>query len=164
MATRVNYVTNAIPTGTSVPAVIIDGNYIAAGAARTLADTDHKAIIKLDTVGGSVVTLPTSSGSGKVFRFIVSVLATSPNHVVKVGNSTDVMQGIIGIVGTLPAGTGTAFAANATSDTITLNRSTTGGVTLGEHFAVEDITSGVWQVTGYLTATGTPATPFSATV
>ena len=141
MAQKITWVTNATPTGTSVPPVIVDGNYIAAGAARTLADTDHRAIIKLDTVGGSVVTLPTSSGSGKVYRFIVSVLATSPNHVVKVGNTTDVMQGILhlGGAGALPASSSASFAAGATHDTITLNRTTTGGVTIGEHFTIHTI-------------------------
>jgi hypothetical protein len=139
----------------------------AAGAAKTLnAELNNNQIILLDTVGGSVVTLPSATGSGSKFRFVVSVLATSPNHVVKVGNTTDVMQGSVSIggAGALAAAANPAFFSGATNDTITLNRTTTGGVSLGESFEVLDLASGVWQVTGQLAATGTPATPFSATV
>ena len=51
------------------------------------------------------------------------------------------------------------------SDTITLNRSTTGSVTLGEWLEVEDIAANTWAVNGMLSATGAAfATPFTAAV
>lgn len=135
----------------------------AAGAAKTLTVADHNNdIILLDTLLGSVVTLPAATGSGAKFRFVVSLLATSPNHVVKVGNTTDVMQGTMVYAGV--GGLTSTFASGATNDTITLNRTTSGGVTIGETFEVVDLAAGVWQVHGQLTASATPVTPFSATV
>lgn len=139
---------------------------VAAGATKTLTADNNNDIILLDTVTGSVVTLPAATGTGAKFRFVVSLLATSPNHVVKVANTTDVIQGSVAIGGiaALPASSSSVFAPGATHDTITLNRTTTGGVSLGEQFELLDLAAGFWQVSGTLTATGTPATPFSATV
>ena len=155
--------------GSNVCGVLIDSfsqGTIAAGATRTLTTAQNNEIVLLDTVLGSVVTLPAATGSGVKYKFVVSVLATSPNHVVKVGNTTDVMQGCIRLGGAaaLAANANPAFASAATNDTITLNRTTTGGVIIGEWFECQDVASGIWQVDGQLTATGTPATPFSATV
>ena len=137
---------------------------IAAGSTKLLTHNDDGSVVKLDTLAGSTVTLPKALGSGVSFHFIVSVLATSNSHVVKVGNTTDVMQGIILMNGDTAANACEAFAAAATDDTITLNRSTTGSVSLGEHVEVIDVDPGVWQVRGSVSATGAEATPFSATV
>jgi hypothetical protein len=137
---------------------------VAAGATKLLTYNDDGSVVKLDTLAGSIVTLPKAVGSGVSFLFIVSVLATSNSHIVKVGNTTDVMQGIILMNGDTAANAAEAFAAAATDDTITLNRTTTGSVTLGEHIEVMDVAPGVWQVRGAVSATGVEATPFSATV
>ena len=56
------------------------------------------------------------------------------------------------------------FETAASSDTITLNGTTTGGVNKGDWVELEDIASGIWGVTGLLTGSGTEATPFSAAV
>lgn len=138
--------------------------YTAAGATKTLTSANDKQTVKLDTAGGSVVTLPAASGSGVRFKFLVTVLATSASHIVKVANSSDTMIGILVIEDTDSANVVVAFASGASGDTITLNRSTTGSVSLGEWFEVEDVAANLWAVSGVLTATGAPATPFSATV
>lgn len=117
-----------------------------------------------DLATGVTVTLPKATGSGAVYSFMVKTLATSNSHIVKVGNTTDVMAGSIAISDTDTAGTVTAFSTAAASDTITLNRSTTGSVTKGEWIELVDIESGVWAVSGLLSCTGAGATPFSATV
>lgn len=137
---------------------------LAAGSTKTLTKADAGKTVLLDTATGSVVTLPASEGSGRKYNFVVTTLATTNSHVVKVGNTTDVMQGIIVFADTDGTAAVNAFASGATMDTITLNRSTTGSVSLGEWFEVEDLTSGKWQVRGALSNTGAPATPFSATV
>lgn len=142
------------------------GSIIPAGATRTLSPTvDAFKTVRLDTLTGSVVTLPPALGSLRRFDFFVSVLATSNSHIVKVANAVDVMRGIIlghrVDVGNAVLG----FSAGATDDTITLNRTTTGSVSLGEWLILEDIAAGVWKVRGGLSATGAAfATPFSATV
>jgi hypothetical protein len=160
-------------TGTEVTATAAELNavaddsarYVAAGSALTLTVATHnKRTIKLDTAAGSTVTLPAATGSGAVFNFIVTTLATSNSHIIKVANASDTMQGSILIVDTDTAGATSGFAAGATADTITLNRTTTGSVSLGEWIEVEDVAANKWQVSGVVTGTGTVATAFSATV
>lgn len=143
----------------------------AAGSTLTLDATHNRKIIKFDTLTGSVVTLPAASGSGLRYKFLVSVLATSNSHIVKVANAADFMVGIImgtrvdlgnAVLGFAAANSGTV-ATN--SDTITLNRTTTGSVSVGEWLELEDIAANTWSVMGMLSATGAAfATPFSAAV
>lgn len=136
--------------------------YVAAGATKTLTvAANNKQVIKLDTLAGSAVTLPAATGSGARFRFLVTVLATSNNHVVSAVGS-DVMIGML-FGARIDSGNAVlGFAAQSTSNTITLNRTTTGSVTLGEWFDVEDVAAAKWEVQGFLTATGAAfATPFS---
>lgn len=144
---------------------------IAAGATKTLTVQDAGRVIKLDTLAGSVVTLPAASGSGARYSFYVGVLATSNSHKIQVANATDFMIGIVmgtrvdngnAVLGFAAANSGTV-ATN--SDTITLNRTTTGSVSVGEWIEVEDVAANTWLVTGMLSATGAAfATPFSAAV
>lgn len=149
---------------TKTGSVITNPIQTAAGATLTLTTADFGKIVKLDTAAGSVVTLPAATGSGGNFTFVVSALATSNSHIVKVANATDTMQGII-FSRDDTSDNAVAFAATAgTSDTITLNRTTTGSVVIGETITVQDFASGIWQVLGFITNSGTPATPFSATV
>lgn len=132
------------------------------GSALTLSKAIHDGkTILLDTLTGSVVTLPPALGTGARFRFFESLAATSNSHKIQVANSTDVMQGTLSVAAT--AG-GTAFPTTSTSDTITLNRTTTGGATRGARVDVEDVAAGVWAVRGTVNGSGTVATPFSAAV
>ena len=143
---------------------LIAGQIATQGAGSTLALTvaaNNKQTIKLDTAGGSAVTLPPATGSGASFKFIVSVLATSAAHVVSAAG-TDVMIGAISGARIDSGNAVLGFAAQSTSNTITLNRTTTGSVSLGEYLSVEDVAAGIWEVSGFLTATGAAfATPFS---
>lgn len=138
--------------------------YKAAGSTLTLTSADNNKTVKLDTAAGSVVTLPAASGSGVRFAFLVTVLATSNSHIVKVANASDAMQGYLASMSDNSNAGLIWFATAGTSDTITLNRTTTGSVTKGEMFTIEDIATNVWQVSGTTSSTGTEATPFSATV
>jgi hypothetical protein len=56
------------------------------------------------------------------------------------------------------------FPTAATSDTITMNRTTTGGAANGEQLELEDVLAGFWTVRGLLKGTASPATPFTAGV
>ena len=91
------------------------------------------------------------------------MLATSNNHIVKVSNATDIMQGF-SFTRDDTGDAAASFFTAATSDTITLNRTTTGSVALGEYIEIEDIAAGVFKVMCFLANTGVPATPFSSTV
>jgi hypothetical protein len=140
---------------------------VAAGAtlAATQALHDSKTVL-LDTAAGSVVTLPAASGSGTRIKFLVSVVATSNSHIVKVANSSDTMTGMIMAVSDDAGFPVKGYTADATAgaDTITLNRTTTGSTVKGEWISVEDVAANKWAVLGMIASTGTEATPFSATV
>jgi len=143
----------------------VSGRLVAAGATLAVtADLHDGKIICLDTAGGSICTLPAATASGAKFRFVVKALATSNNHIVKVANANDTIDGTVIIIDSDSAGTVTGFVTAAASDTITLNRSTTGSVTIGEWLELIDVAANQWTLTGVLTNTGNGATPFSAGV
>jgi hypothetical protein len=167
-----NFTSTLSISGTAVDATAAELNraadvsarLIAAGATLTLTEAAHDGkIIKLDTAAGSIVTLPTSTGGGAVYRFLVTVTATSNSHVIKVGNATDEMRGFVVQDSDTATAPNTWWAADD-DDTITLNRTTTGLAAQGEYFELVDGTSGHYFVRGYSQASGTEATPFSATV
>jgi hypothetical protein len=133
------------------------------GSARTLTHLDAGKVIQLDTAAGTTITLPAANGTGDIFWFCTTVIATSNSHIVKVANATDVMSGSLNVVDNAD-GTVTAFGTVAASDTITLNRSTTGSVKIGELFYCMDVKAGYWSVGGTVIATGSEASPFSAAV
>lgn len=135
----------------------------AGGSARTLTKDDAGKMIQLDTAAGTTITLPAAEGTGNIYGFVTTVIATSNSHVVQVANATDVMSGALAVVDNAD-GTCTMFGTVAASDTITLNRTTTGSVKIGERFFVQDVKAGYWSVWGTVIATGSEATPFSAAV
>ena len=135
---------------------------VAAGAALTVTLALHEGkIIKLDTAAGSVCTLPAATGSGAIFRFIVTVTPTSNAHKVQVVGD-DVMFGLaLGLDDDgVPAN---AWGTAVDSDTISLNSGTQGGE-IGDSVECIDIAADKWAVQVRLTQSGTEATPFSAAV
>lgn len=143
----------------------LSARLIAAGADETATLAAHgDRIILLDTAAGSTVTLPAAAGTGVKIKCIISAIATSNSHIIKVANGSDTIKGAVIIADQDTAGTVTAFVTASDSDTITLNRSTTGSVTVGEWIELVDIAANVWAVSGVLTNTGSGATPFSAAV
>src|SRR3977135_2847308 len=73
-----------------------ESRLIAAGTTLQCVEKLHEGkTILLDQLAGSTVTLPASVGNGAKYRFFISVVPTSNNHIIKVQNSTDVMSGII---------------------------------------------------------------------
>lgn len=137
---------------------------VAGGSTLTLTQAAHNgATIALDTASGSVITLPTSTGGGAVYKFLVTVTATSNSHVIKVGNSTDEFRGYVIQDASEATAPNTWWAAD-NDDTITLNRTTTGLAAQGEYFEVVDAILNHFFVRGYSQANGVEATPFSNTV
>jgi hypothetical protein len=81
---------------------------------------------------------------------------------VKVANASDTMRGNC-ITGQDAGDTLVLFEAAATADTITMNGTTTGGL-IGDRIVLKDIAANLWSVSIVMAATGTEASPFSATV
>jgi hypothetical protein len=142
---------------------------VAGGSALTLTAQAHGgATIQLDTAAGTTITLPALSetGTGLVFNFVITVVATSNNHKIQVANSTDTMTGMLMAVSDDAGFPVKGYTADATAgaDTITLNRTTTGSTVKGEWIRVQDVGGNKWAVSGMIASTGTEATPFSAAV
>lgn len=138
---------------------------IAGGATITLDVKKHQMprSVLFDTAAGTIITLPAATGSGAKFRMVVSVTATTNSHVIAcVG--TNEFGGSISIIDTDTADATLGFAAQAADnfDTITFNRTTTGLAAIGDYVEIEDVVAGTWSVKGVARASGTVATPFSA--
>jgi hypothetical protein len=138
------------------------GRLVPATASLTVSKTLHEdKIIVLRAAAGLTATLPASAGTGDIYRFVVDTSVTSNNYIIKVANSTDIMGGVatMGSSGGTSASVGTA----ATSDTITMNGSTSAGLR-GTYVELTDVATGLWQVSMHGVASGIAVTPFSATV
>ena len=135
---------------------------VATGAITAAAHSGRK--LYMGEVGGNAAatfTLPAATGSGATYHFIVSVVNTS-NYVIQV-TGDDTIDGSV-ILHQDSASSVVSFNTAATSDTITLNGTTKGGVSIGDELTLIDSASNQYTVKGVLTASGTEATPFSAAV
>ena len=147
-------------TGSFLPAI---HTFVATDAITV---TEHAGrTLLLGEVGGNAactLTLPAATGSGAVYKFIVSVTNTSNYKIQVVGDDT-----IDGIMMYLDEdGTNvSAFPTVAASDTITLNGGTTGGI-VGDYLELIDIAADQYHVRGVMrvAAGANPATPFTAAV
>ena len=136
------------------------------------------------TAGGLTVTAGTTTLGGSFVRDVVTLTATdaitqaehagrillmgnTSNYVIKVADATDTIDGSVIVTNDSSAG-GTASVISwptvAASDTITLDGTTTGGVQIGDYVLLTDIATNQYTVSGLLNASGTEATPFSASV
>lgn len=115
--------------------------------------------IVLNRAAGCTATLPAATGSGNKYEFIGAVDATGDQVIQVTGDDT--MAGVA-FLGNDSAGASCFYTA-ATSDTITLDGSTTGGLK-GWRVECRDIAADTWAVLVMSEASGTEATPFSAAV
>jgi hypothetical protein len=135
----------------------------ATAATLAVTEADHEGqTITLNRAAGIAVTLPASTGGGAKYRFVVGTSITSNSTTIKVANASDVMTGTA-ILFQDAGDTVVGFATVAASDTITMDGSTVGGLK-GAHVMLEDIALNLWHVHYVSDASGTEATPFSATV
>jgi hypothetical protein len=132
------------------------------GATATVTAAAHSGrTVLLDRAAGQALTLPAATGSGNKYMFFVKTTITSNSTTIKVvGNDT--MAGLA-IVANDGGDTASIFETAADSDTITFDGSTTGGIR-GATVELQDVAADLWSVRVVGAATGTEATPFSATV
>jgi len=130
--------------------------------ASTVAVTDDAHVgqrIVMNRAAGVTATLPEATGSGNRFEFI-GLVDASGSHIIQV-TGNDIMMGVA-YLGNDSAGASVFYTAD-TSDTITMNGSTQGGLK-GWRVIVDDIAADTWAVVLFSEASGTEATPFSAAV
>jgi len=131
--------------------------------ALSLTVTQHGERVLLVNTNSTVAntfTLPAATGSGVKFT-VINNIAQTQGSVVVAANGTDVIKGLAVVAGSTVADA-QAFLTSATSDKVTFNRTTTGG--LGQD-SVEcwDSAANTWNVRVIANGSGTLATPFSAT-
>lgn len=136
------------PTPTTATTLTIDSTY--AGS-----------IVALARAAGTTVTLPAATGSGNVYRFVSTVSVSGGSTIIKVANASDIMGGVATMGSS--GGTSLSTGTTTTSDTITFNGTTTGGL-IGTYVELRDVAANIWKVEVHGVASGVAATPFSATV
>lgn len=121
----------------------------------------NRTVIVNSTAAAAIV-LPQATGTGDRYTIVMGVAATATTSSIAVANATDIMRGVIWAA-TTTSDNAEAFIASATSDTITLNGTTKGGV-IGDMYMITDVATGIFNVQGFTAPTGTEVTPFSAAV
>ena len=112
-------------------------------------------------IAGPGADLNNLSNIGASFEIFASITKTG-DFVVQVANANDVMVGGAKFIDD-SSDNMVGFETVAASDTITLNGTTTGGVTFAK-IECTVLASGKWKVDVISGCTGSPATPFSAAV
>ena len=155
-------------------------NVIDADSSTSLTVATHAGrIVHNDAAGAVTYTLPAVNATadsavagpgpdinnlnnvGATFTIINSITKTG-DLVVQVANSTDVMSGGAFFIDDTSDNV-VGFETVAASDTITLNGTTTGGVTYAKIIWTV-LGTGLWSVSVHTGCTGSPATCFSAAV
>ncbi len=132
--------------------------------ALSLAFTTHGekvVLINTNSTVANTFTLPLATGTGTKMTLINNIAQTQGSVVIAANGTTNVLAGVARVFGTT-AMDAEAFVTSATSDKITLNRTTTGGLG-GDIIEAWDTATGVWTVQVQCTGSGSLATPFSAT-
>lgn len=132
-------------------------------ATATVTPAAHSGrTVLLDRAAGQALTLPAATGSGNSYKFFVLTSVATNTTTIKVADATDVMAGMA-IVANDGGATASIFETESTSDTITFNGGTTGGLR-GATVELQDVALNLWSVVVRTAATDSEATPFSATV
>jgi hypothetical protein len=128
------------------------GNVVDADSSISLTVADHAGrIVHNDAAGAVTYTLPATNANSDS---AVAGPGADLNNLNNVGATVFIDDSSDNVVG---------FETASTSDTITLNGSTKGGVTFSK-IVCTVLASGKWKVDVISGCTGTPATPFSAAV
>ncbi len=129
------------------------------GATRTLLQGESGALCLMDRAAGVTYTLPTPV-VGMQFEFQTSVSVTSNAAKVITAAATQFLLGTIQVIGGTTETTVSADANGTTIVAISSNGSTTGGL-IGDRYRVTAISATQWVIDGYVSGSGTVATPFA---
>jgi hypothetical protein len=123
---------------------------------------DRVVLVNTNSTVANTYTLPVATGSGVKFTIINGIAQTQGSVVVAANGTTDTLKGIALMVNTTVTNNAEAFLTSATSDKVSFNRTTTGGVGY-DMVEAWDVVANQWQVQVKGFTGGTTATPFSET-
>lgn len=121
---------------------------------------DRVVLVNTNSTVANTITLPVATGSGAKYTIINNIAQTQGTLVVAASGTLDTLTGVA-LIGDTTAETAGAFLTSATSDKLSMNLTTTGGLG-GDQVELLDGAANVWTVRATLTGSGTLATPFSA--
>ena len=119
-------------------------------------------LILLNQAGGSTVTLPGATGTGNVYKMLITVATTSAAEKVLTNPTTDA---IIGTAIGENGGTAKIFVGNAStyhSIQMPYSGSQPSGGFIGDNIVCTDVASATWACNIQYQAGTTPTTPYSA--
>jgi hypothetical protein len=122
---------------------------------------ERTVLINTNSTVANTFTLPVATGSGAKMTLIVNTPQTQGSIVVAASGTLDTLTGVARIVDTT-AETAGAFLTSASSDKITLNATTKGGLG-GDRIEVLDGKANQWSIQADLSGSGTLETGFSQT-
>jgi len=127
-------------------------------------DLFHERAIVANLAGTVTIQLPIAVGSGMFVSVLVGTNSAGNTVIVQRGVTGDRFQGSV-FIGIDAAATGKVFKANTVTNanTLTLNGTTTGGVSVGDWVNFLDMATGIWAVAGTVIGSGAIATPFTNT-
>jgi hypothetical protein len=126
-----------------------------------LSSADDSEVIVLNRAAGLALTLPAATGSGVRFDIVVGATFTGACTIKVTGDDIMVGYALLGLDG---GDTCSFFATAADTDTITFAADNTTGGIAGARVKLTDIAADTWAVEVISDASGSEATPFSATV
>lgn len=130
---------------------------ITAATATITAEAHAGKLIVVNRAAGCTLTLPDATGSGVKFT-ITTIADQTGDLVIQAPDADNTMQGVA-----LTDMSGVIFPTADTTDTITLNGTTSGGLK-GARVELVDVAADTWNVLVISEASGTEVTPFSAAV
>jgi len=130
----------------------------------TMTEALHEGkIIALNNATGATCYLPLATGSGGVYRFIVTTTLTGASvYTIEVSSASDIMVGTAHLAQD-GGDTSVVFETAADSDAILMNLDTKGGIK-GTYIELIDVATNMYYVRLVGKATGTEATPFASEV
>lgn len=146
--------------------VVAPQQHVALRATVTLtSDAYSGRLLLMDAAGAALTfTLPAAVGSMDTYKFIVRVVNTS-NYIINVTGNDTIDGNILTNSTDDTPDLAQFWPTAAATDTITLNGSTQGGLSIGDFVELTDIGLDQWMVWGITTSSGaTEITPFSEAV
>jgi len=137
-------------------------NTTATTLALTVTQHAERVVLLNASSTTNIFTLPVAAGTGAKFT-VINNFAQTQGTIVVAANGTDVISGVCVNVDNTGATATKAFSTTASSDKLTLDRTTTGGALVGDMIECWDQAANTWKVRVAAIGSGAIATPFSQT-
>ena len=137
---------------------------VTAGTLSLTAALHANRVVTLETLTGTVLTLPAATGTGDVYTVVIKAAATSNAHIIQTSAGTEHMVGSLLTIDSDVNTTSLGWGVPTNTDTITMNGTATGGKP-GDTIILTDYEATNFTVSGHLKQSGgSEVTPFSAAV